>query len=96
MKIQPDCQNPKKIQKNKNRRILLLAVILFLLILMSSCGLIYHLGKQAREQAEPNRQTIKVEPEEETKTTLSIYGVVRYTNGMPCSEHTVELHRREF
>lgn len=92
MKIQPDCQNSKEIQKNKNRRILPLAVILFLLILMSSCGLIYHLGKQAREQAEPNRQTIKVEPEEENKTILSLYGVVRYTNGTPCSDHTVELH----
>ena len=52
----------------------------------------YHLGMRAKDQAEPNKQTIKVEPEAETKTVLSIYGVVRYTDGTPCINHTVEMH----
>lgn len=74
------------------RRIMLLALILLLLIFIFSCSLMYHLGKRAKDQAEPNQQTIKVEPEAETETALSVYGVVRYTNGMPCSNHIVELH----
>lgn len=92
MKKQENRNYPEQYHKNNHRHILLWVLILLLLILLSSCGLIYHLGKQAREQAEPNRQTIKVEPEEENKTILSLYGVVRYTNGTPCSDHTVELH----
>lgn len=78
--------------KNRSRRIVLWLSILLVLILLSSCGLMYHLGKRAKDQAEPNKQTIRVQPEDEAQTVLSIYGVVRYADGTPCSNHTLELH----
>lgn len=92
MNTERDRQKQNQFHNSKNRRILLWLLILLLLILLSSCGLMYHLGMRAKDQAEPNKQTIKVEPEAETKTVLSIYGVVRYTDGTPCINHTVEMH----
>ena len=92
MRTEPKRQGQEKLHNQRKRRAMLWALILVLLLLMSSCGLMYHLGKRAQDQAEPNRQTIKVEEEKETKTTLSIYGIVSYTDGTPCADHTIELH----
>ena len=92
MRTEPNRQEQEKLHNKKNRRILLWVLVLALLILLSSCGLMYHLGKRAQEQAEPNRQTIRVEEEQETETALSIYGIVSYTDGRPCAGHTMELH----
>lgn len=92
MRTEPNRQEQEKLHNKKNRRILLWVLVLALLILLSSCGLMYHLGKRAQEQAEPNCQTIRVEEEQETETVLSIYGIVSYTDGTPCAGHTIELH----
>ena len=92
MRTEPNRQEQEKLHNKKNRRILLWVLDLALLILLSSCGLMYHLGKRAQEQAEPNCQTIRVEEEQETETVLSIYGIVSYTDGTPCAGHTIELH----
>ena len=92
MKKQEKQDQQNEFYKDDRHHLFLWVIVLLLLLCLSSCGLMYHLGKRAKERAEPNRQTIQVEPEVETRTTLSIYGVARYTDGTPCSNHTVRLH----
>lgn len=82
-------------KKRKHGWIILLSVLLLTAIAISSCIVGYILGKRTKQSGGRVIETIFLSPTDPSNTVpFSLSGIVRYSDGEPCSGKTVELHSK--